>query len=71
MKVSEAIEILQAMDQCSELVVYTPCGPDRVMSISASASCENEVVMKTGSGCCEKILECDGISCLLKERGDK
>jgi len=65
MKVSEAIKILQGMDQGSELVVYTPCGPDRVTDISAS--CENEVVMKTGSGCCEKILECDGSNCLMKK----
>jgi len=56
MKVSEAIAILQKLDQDARLVTYSPCGPDTVEDIRPSW--DNEVIVDIGDGCCEHILEC-------------
>lgn len=57
MKVSEAIAILQKLDQDARLVAYTPCGPDTVEDIRPSWNNE-EVIVDIGYGCCEHILDC-------------
>jgi len=56
MKVSEAIAILQKLDQDARLVAYTPCGPDIVEDIRPSW--DNEVIVDIGNDCCEHILDC-------------
>ena len=56
MTVKEAISILQTMNPDSNLVAYSPCGPDIVEDIRPSW--DNEVIVDIGNGCCEHILDC-------------